>query len=249
MRSVNMRLVLCLLLGFAVASAQAETSAADQAAAKAIRAQLAKAVPALQITGIKPVGQSGLYEVSSNNSDMIYATADGKHFVLGQMYSVSEKGLVNLTEQAKARERVALLKQVPASDMITYAPKGKPKAIIDVFTDLDCPYCRRLHEEVPQLNAMGIQVNYLAYPRSGPDTPSFEKYISVWCAKDRKAAFTAAKAGQPVPSKTCANPVRRQYDLGNRIGVDATPTIILQSGEMVRGYLPAEQLAKGLGVL
>lgn len=243
---VSMRWAVCLLLSFLSSVALA---AGDEAAVKAIRAALVKALPGLQITDIKPAGQSGLYEVDSNNSDMIYATADGTHFVVGQLYSVVAKGLVNLTEQTQARQRVALLKAVPADEMITYAPKGKPKAVIDVFTDLDCPYCRLLHREVPQLNAMGIQVNYLAYPRTGPNTPSFEKYVSVWCSKDRKAAFTAAKEGQPLPRKTCDNPVRKQYDLGNRIGVDATPTIVLQDGEIVRGYLPAKELAKGLGVL
>ena len=249
MAVVSMRWVVCLVLSLLSVTTLAGTVVGDVAAIKAIRASLLKAVPGLDITDIKPAGQSGLYEVDSNNSDMIYATADGQHFVVGQLYAVGARGLVNLTERTRAQQRAALLKAVPASEMITFAPKGKPKAVIDVFTDLDCPYCRRLHQEVPQLNAMGIQVNYLAYPRTGPGTPSFYKYISVWCSKDRKAAFTAAKEGQPMPRKSCDNPVQKQYDLGNRIGVDATPTIVLQDGEVVKGYLPAKALAKGLGVL
>lgn len=118
-----------------------------------------------------------------------------------------------------------------------------------MFTDIDCPYCRKLHDEVPQLNEYGITVNYYAFPRSGPNTASFRKYESVWCADDQQAAMDAAKAGRKVADASCENPVREQFELGSRVGVTGTPAIVLEDGNMVRGYVPAQRLAEGLGLL
>ncbi len=132
--------------------------------------------------------------------------------------------------------------------LITYKASNQ-KAVIDVFTDIDCPYCRKLHDEVSQLNDYGITVNYYAYPRSGPGTPSFAKYISVWCAEDQQSAMDAAKSGKAVETATCANPVLEQFELGGRIGVTGTPAIVLEDGNVVRGYVPARDLANGLGLL
>lgn len=110
-------------------------------------------------------------------------------------------------------------------------------------------YCRKLHQEVPELNALGIQVDYMAYPRAGMGSKSWDKAVSAWCADDRKQAMTDAKQGKTIPDKNCDNPVEAQYRLGQRLGVTGTPAILLENGEIIRGYMPADALAKGLGVL
>lgn len=89
----------------------------------------------------------------------------------------------------------------------------------------------------------------MLFPVPGPNTPSFNKYVSVWCADDQKAAMDAAKAGRSVEKKSCDNPVLEQYQLGSQVGVTGTPAILLEDGSMVRGYLPARNLAEGLGIL
>ncbi|MDR2011921.1 MAG: thioredoxin fold domain-containing protein, partial [Rhodanobacter sp.] len=125
------------------------------------------------------------------------------------------------------------------------APAGQPKYTITVFTDLDCGYCRKMHSQIAEYNKRGIEVDYLFVPRSGINTPSYDKAVSVWCAKDRKAAFTAAKAGtDPAPLK-CDNPVAEEFKLGTVVGVDGTPTVLAPDGTKIGGYLsPDDMLAK-----
>ncbi|HTN33785.1 MAG TPA: DsbC family protein [Marinobacter sp.] len=214
-----------------------------------IAERLANAVPGLQVSSVRESEAKGLYEVLSNNGDTIYTTADGQYLLTGDLLKITSNGIANVTEEARASQRHKKMADYGTDGVIRFPAKGKEKAVIDVFTDIDCPYCRKLHAEVPQLNSYGITVNYYAFPRSGPGTASFKKYESVWCAKDREAAMDAAKNGQSVEPATCDNPVMKQFLLGGEIGVTGTPAIVLEDGHMVRGYVPAESLAKGLGLL
>ena len=111
-----------------------------------------------------------------------------------------------------------------------------------VFTDIDCGYCRKMHSHIAEYNERGIQVDYLFFPRSGPGTPSFAKAVSVWCAKDRQSAFTAAKAGSDPAPLQCDNPVSEEYKLGIDVGVDGTPTVFAPDGSKIGGYLTPDQL-------
>jgi thiol:disulfide interchange protein DsbC len=121
------------------------------------------------------------------------------------------------------------------------APKNEHT--ITVFTDIDCGYCRKLHEHIDDYGAEGIQVRYLFYPRSGENTPSYDKAVSVWCADDRQAALTAAKSGQRVENKKCMNPVGKHMELGGLMGIRGTPAIVLDTGDMVPGYVEPKRLA------
>lgn len=214
-----------------------------------IAKRLTEAVPGLKVQSVRESEAEGLYEVQSNNGDTIYTTADGQYLLTGDLLKITSNGIANVTEEARAGQREEVMAAFGDNGVIRFPADGEEKAVIDVFTDIDCPYCRKLHEEVPQLNAYGITVNYYAFPRSGPGTPSFTKYVSVWCAEDQQAAMNAAKAGRAVESASCENPVLEQYQLGGQVGVTGTPAIVLEDGNMVRGYVPADNLAKGLGLL
>ena len=213
-----------------------------------IAKRLTEAVPGLKVTSVRESEAKGLYEVRSNNGDTIYSTADGQYLFTGDLLKLTDGGIANVTEAGRAEQRRELMASAVVEDTIRFPAKNE-KAVIDVFTDIDCPYCRKLHDEVSELNEYGITVNYYAFPRSGPNTPSFSKYVSVWCADDQQSAMNAAKGGRSVPQATCDNPVLEQYQLGGRIGVTGTPAIVLEDGAMVRGYVPARKLAEGLGLL
>nr|WP_297398974.1 DsbC family protein [uncultured Marinobacter sp.] len=213
-----------------------------------IAKRLTEAVPGLKVTSVRESEAKGLYEVRSNNGDTIYSTADGQYLFTGDLLKLTDGGIANVTEAGRAEQRRELMASAGVEDTIRFPAKNE-KAVIDVFTDIDCPYCRKLHDEVSELNEYGITVNYYAFPRSGPNTPSFSKYVSVWCADDQQSAMNAAKGGRSVPQATCDNPVLEQYQLGGRIGVTGTPAIVLEDGAMVRGYVPARKLAEGLGLL
>jgi thiol:disulfide interchange protein DsbC len=120
------------------------------------------------------------------------------------------------------------------------------KHTITVFTDVECIYCRKLHSEIEELNRLGVRVRYLAYPRTGPGTEDWRKMETVWCAKDRKTAITQAKLGKPVSAPSCAAPVKKQYELGEQLGVRGTPAILTMSGEYIGGYLPPAQILQQL---
>ncbi|WP_417517151.1 thioredoxin fold domain-containing protein [Marinobacter sp.] len=213
-----------------------------------ISERLSKAVPGLKISSVRESEAKGLYEVISNNGDTIYTTPDGQYLLTGDLLRVTSSGIANVTEEARAGERRKTMEGYSGGGVISYKASNE-KAVIDVFTDIDCPYCRKLHDEVPQLNDYGITVNYYAYPRSGPGTPSFTKYTSVWCSDDQQSAMDSAKAGKTIAAATCDNPVLKQFQLGQRVGVTGTPAILLEDGNIVRGYVPAKNLAEGLGLL
>lgn len=214
-----------------------------------ITEKLTAAVPGLEISEVRESEAKGLYEVYSNNGDTIFTTADGQYILTGDLLKVTSNGIANVSEQGRASQRARTMEKFGSEGVISFAAKGEEKASVAVFTDIDCPYCRKLHDEVPQLNEMGITVHYYGFPRSGPNTPSFRKYISVWCADDQQAAMNAAKQGRRVEDQSCDNPVAEQFRLGGRVGVTGTPAIVLEDGNMVRGYVPAEKLAEGLGLL
>lgn len=223
-------------------SATAETFV-DKAADTAIRKAFQNTRPDLIIEEVVPSEISGLYRVEMANGPTLYAGADGQYFVVGDLYENGVNGIENVADKRMQPERAALLAKQDPKDMIIFSPEGKPKGAIYVFTDVDCGYCRKLHAEVPELNAKGIEVRYLAYPRQGVGTPTFKKMVSAWCADDPQSAMTALKTGQPVAPKDCENPIIAQYKLGSKLGVTGTPAIITEDGFLIPGYKPAGQLA------
>lgn len=215
----------------------------------AIAAKLSAAVPQLDITGVSESEVPGLYEVTSSNSGTVLVTADGQYLLAGDLFRITPQGVANLSEDKRLIERSDTLKAFGMDGVITYPAKGEEKASIAVFTDIDCPYCRKFHDEMPELNELGITVHYFGFPRSGPGTSSFSKYVSVWCSDDQKSAMDAAKQGKDIDRKSCENPILAQYQLGQQVGVSGTPAIIMENGRVIPGYRPAEQLAEALGLL
>ncbi|MBU2954116.1 DsbC family protein [Marinobacter sp. F3R08] len=236
-----------LALGFAVGSFSVVNVSAGEVEDQ-ISERLTQAVPGLEVVSVKESEAKGLYEVLSSKGDTIYTTDDGQYLLTGDLLKVTDQGITNVTEAARAEARREMISEYDTSRIIRF-PAENEKAVISVFTDIDCPYCRKLHDEVSELNDYGITVDYYAFPRSGPNTASFRKYESVWCADDQQAAMDAAKGGRSVDDASCNNPVGEQFELGGRVGVTGTPAIVLEDGNMVRGYVPAQRLAEGLGLL
>ena len=243
-----------LLTAAMICGGQALAQAASQAAvapqqADILRTALQKARPGMHIGEIRPSSIAGMFEVDIGNGDTVYMTADGTHLISGTAYRIEQGKFVNIADERLKPERAAKLAAVRKEDMVVFSPEGKPKAYIDVFTDIDCGFCRKLHKEVPELNAMGIEVRYMAFPRAGYPSPSADKLATVWCSADRKTTLTQMKSGANLPVKTCPkNPVEAQYKLGQSLGVNGTPAIFTPDGTLLPGYMPAAELAATLGV-
>ena len=213
---------------------------AGQSIEKTIKAALAEVVPPDEIDNISPSPVEGISEVLIGMS-IFYVTNDGKYVLKGNLIDMETRK--DLTEDRLGAVRVATIDKLNESTMIIF-PAKEQKDTITVFTDIDCGYCRKLHNEIENYNAEGITVRYLSFPRSGPDTPSFSKAVSVWCAEDRNQALTLAKSGDNLPNKECKNPVKDHFNLGVSLGVRGTPAILLEDGTLVPGYLPAKKLRK-----
>lgn len=190
----------------------------------------------------------GIYQLEISGGTVFYGTADGKYLFAGDLYELGESDLINLAEQDRIGKRQELMAAVDVDDMVIFPAGGERKAVINVFTDVDCGYCRKLHNEVPALNAMGVEVRYLAYPRAGIGSESYTKIVSAWCSDDPNEAITALKSGDSIPDNTCTNPVAAQYELGHAVGVSGTPAIVLEDGRLLPGYMPAEALAETIGI-
>jgi len=233
-RSLLFPLALVALTPFAQAA-----EPADAAARKAF----SELIPQAKIDKVEQAPLPGFRQVIVG-SQMVYVSDDGKYLLQGALYDTQAKR--DLTAARLATENKAKIDAVPENQRIVFAPSGKPQYKITVFTDIDCGYCRKLHSEIAEFNKRGIEVDYLFFPRSGIGTPSYDKAVSVWCAKDRKAAFTAAKSGaDPAPLK-CDNPVAEQFTLGTKVGVDGTPTILAPDGTKLGGYLTPDQMLSKL---
>ena len=208
-----------------------------------IRSVLLDTQPSINIQAILPSPVDGLFEVIMQNGQVIFASSNAEYFLPSDMYQATSDGLVNLGEGRRNEIRFDLISAVDETDMIIYPAEGEVKATLTVFTDVDCPYCQRLHSEVEQLNDYGITIRYLAFPRSGLDEVTYPKMVSTWCAENRNLIFTTVSRGAAVPENDCMNPVADQYQLGRLVGVTGTPTLVFEDGSIIPGYVPADDLA------
>ena len=204
--------------------------------------------PELSVEAVTKTPLEGVFAVQLAGGQMLYAAAGGRYLFAGDLYEVSDGEVVNLTEAGREEKRRALLGSVRQEDMLIFAAHGKRKTHVSVFTDVDCGYCRKLHQEMPEINALGIEVRYLAFPRAGPGSDSYRKIVSAWCAENPNRALTDLKQGHSIPERSCKNPVADQYQLAARLGVTGTPAIVTEEGRLLPGYMPADNLAEALGL-
>jgi thiol:disulfide interchange protein DsbC len=226
----------------AFALAGTAAAASPQAARPDVRAEIARRLE-IKVEDVRPSPIPGLYEVSSG-AEVGYVSSDGRFYVDGDVFDMNSRD--NLTEKRRREGRLALLAGISDDDAIVFAPKGAVRHTLTVFTDIDCTYCRRMHQEIAEFNRLGIRVRYMMFPRSGPGTDSWRKAEAVWCSADRREALTRAKRGETLPKAKCATPVAAQYELAQRFGIQGTPGIITDSGEYLAGYLPAASMVEYL---
>ena len=224
------------------AAASAASAAPAGAAEQKVRAALASLIPGSNVDYIGAAPFPGFREVLVSGQ-LLYVSDDGRYLFQSQPYDIQAKGPAN--SEGLLGYRRALLAKANHGDRIVFAAPNA-KYTISVFTDIECGYCRKLHQDIAELNRNGITVEYLAFPRMGLGSKDYVDMISVWCAADRRQALTNAKRGGSVPAKNCTNPVAMQYALGQQLGVNGTPAIFAPDGTQLGGYLPPAQLRAAL---
>lgn len=195
----------------------------------------------------------GLYEVVVGQY-VLYVSDDGKYMLQGDLYDVQRR--VNLTDEIRSEGRLKAMQELDEDTMIVFAPKsGSPKFTITAFTDIDCGYCRKLHSQMKAYNDLGIEVRYASYPRAGMNSPSYDKAVAVWCAVDRNNSMNIAKAGaslsqlkeqKQVDDKSCKDPIAQHMKIAHMVGVTGTPTLVMEDGTVLPGYLPPDRLLEEL---
>ncbi len=203
-------------------------------------AAIRKALGSVEPDTIAPVPIAGLYEVVVGPR-VVYMSADGHYMLQGELIDVQSRK--SLTEPRRREAIRALLDTVSEDDMIIFKPE-KVKHVVTVFTDIDCGYCRKLHSQIDQYLAEGIEIRYMMFPRAGVGSDSYKKAVAVFCSEDRNAALTDAKNGKALDMKTCDNPVDKHMELVRQLGARGTPFIVLEDGRTQPGYVSPKQLAR-----
>lgn len=233
-------LVTCLFT--ATSSFAAEIDAATTEKIRQLVAKQAKGVD-LKNMSVADAPISGLYAVNIP-PHVLYVSKDLNYLVYADILEADTGA--NLTEKTRGKSRKQLLDKMGEKSMIVYTPKKDKRYSVTVMTDLDCGYCQKLHTEMSKYNELGIEMRYVAFPRAGVLSPSYQKAVNVWCAKDRKKAYDEANAGKTIAEAKCENPVADQFNFGVSIGVQGTPAMILEDGSVMEGYYPPEKLLEKL---
>lgn len=220
------------------------SEASTEADIKQLKQTLPNVLPAAANGQISASPVAGLYQVVAGGQ-ILYMTKDAGFVLDGDLYNMQTR--TNLTENARSAIRLDALNELGEKNMVVYQPKGDVKHTITVFTDIYCPYCVRLHNELDQYLSNGVKVRYIFVPFKGPK--SVEASVSVWCAKDQNSALSMAKAGEDIEQRSCVNPVQKHQALAAALGIRGTPAIMLENGQLMPGYVPAAKLIEQLNTL
>jgi thiol:disulfide interchange protein DsbC len=231
--------------GLLLTTVPAFGASADEVGGK-LRSLIQAHDPGAQVGAPERSPVSGLFQTSIDGVSG-YVSADGRYFIVGDMLDLASRR--NLTEEGRKERRRALLKKVAPGEAIEFGA-AKAKYTVLVFTDVDCPYCRKFHEGMGELEANGIAVRYLAFPRSGAGTKAWRTMAAVWCAEDRREALTRATRGEEVrvqDGRACSDAViGKQYALGQELGIPGTPMIVMGDGTSLGGYMSPEKLVAAI---
>ena len=213
-----------------------------------VKQLIEKNIPNIDISSIEKSKMPGVYEILSSGK-ILYVSEDGNYLISGKLFAI-DKGIKDLTTESMQRfdainlpMRRDTLSGVSEDDMIVFKA-DKEKHRITVFTDVDCSFCRKLHKEMGSYNKLGITVQYMGFPRAGLGSPSHKKLQTVWCAKDQHAAMDRAKIDRKFGTDTCDDPLAEHLKIVKEFGLSGTPAIILKSGQLIAGFVEADDLLK-----
>jgi thiol:disulfide interchange protein DsbC len=209
--------------------------------ADVLKEKLNKSMPELALEKVSPSPIPGLFEVQ-RGSLFGYVTADGRYLISGDLVNLQTGE--EITEVSRKQLRLDMLAKLGDQYIQFDPPGGKPQNVVTAFIDVDCGYCRKLHDDLPGYNALGISMRYVFFPRAGLGTSSSQQLDAVWCSADRKTALTRAVNGEKFASKACATPTQAHFETGMKLGVRGTPLLILPNGETINGYAPPDKLAQ-----
>ena len=217
--------------------------AADEPELEAVRAKMDAMFQEIKPQHVNKSPIDGWYVVQKG-SVVAYVSEDGRYLLQGDLIDLDQQ--VNLSERSRVDARRNLMSSLNDDQGILFSPQ-EVKYRVTVFTDVDCTYCRKLHSQIEDYLAQGIEIRYMLYPRNGPASRSWSTSEDIWCASDRQGALTAAKLDRSFTSHKCnASSVTESYMLGQDVGLTGTPAIVFDDGTLISGYLPPDALSARL---
>lgn len=213
------------------ATASTATSARD------IAARLEALYPATHFGTVNPTQWPGVFEVVMG-ANIAYVDESGQYFLFGHLYDMkSQRDLTAEHKDTLARVDFGTL---PLSDALKEV-RGNGSRVLAIFSDPDCPYCRKLESDIRNLD--NVTIYTFLMPLASLHPGAHDKAVAVWCAKDRIAAWHATMLHDEAPARAdCPNPVERNIALGERLGINGTPTLIAADGRMLPGAASKDQI-------
>ena len=203
-----------------------------------IRKTVSNAYPDVVIDEIKKIDDN-FHEIIINKQ-IYYATNDGKYLIVGNVINLNTKE--SITENTKMNQRLSIIDSIDMKNYMIFKPK-KTDHILTIFTDTSCPYCQKLHNEIPDLLENNIEIRYVLFSRNGNDVDAYQQLVSAWCSADKVDALEDLFAGDILDDNSnCENPIARNFDYAGSLSVEGTPTIFLEDGRIIPGYQNYENI-------
>lgn len=225
--------------GLCIALLFAQAARADEAA---VKKRFENRFPGAAVTSVVPAPLPGMYEVFVQDQ-LLYTDEEVNYVLSGSLIDAASRR--NLSEERLGRLRAISFDQLPLGSAIRIV-KGNGSRKLAIFEDPDCPFCRRLEQELVHVDNVTMYV--LLYPLEQLHPGATAKSIRIWCAQDRAKAWTDAVLGRAnlnAPAD-CKHPIEplKKFAEGHRIF--ATPTMVFENGTRVAGAIPAADIEKKL---
>jgi len=202
--------------------------------------------PTIKTENISSSELEGFYEVvlTTPQIEVLYISLDGRYVIQGAVTDIDL--MANLSTKRINSEKIKILNSIDENNKIVFKAENE-QYILHVFTDVDCPYCAKLHANMQAMNSLGITVKYLASPIEQLHPNAQSAMEKIWCAEDKAIAMHNYKTNRYLPdSPDCINPVEDQLAISKQLGVNGTPSIFLENGSNIPGYQEPNQLLNSI---
>ncbi|MGQ5524977.1 DsbC family protein [Chitinimonas sp. PSY-7] len=222
-------------VGFALAAC---ANAAGESPAS-VKAEMEKKFPQRPVTSVRATPIKGMYEVVLGSKQIVYTDAKVDHLFVGDMIDVKTRS--SLTE-ARVRELSRTDFSTLPLDKAIKEVRGKGTRKVAVFSDPDCPFCKKLERDtIAKLDDVTVYTFLMPLAQLHPDAA--RKSSLIWCAEDRQKAWSNwIMDGKLVEGDgSCATPLAEIASIAEKLEINGTPAMVFESGEMVSGAIDAKE--------
>jgi thiol:disulfide interchange protein DsbC len=227
-----------LSLGAVVLLAASSLVSADETS---IRKAAQAKFPRANIQSVTKLPYLGLYELIVNG-EIVYSD-ENFDYIIYEGNIIDVKNDRNFTEERKRKLAMIPFDELPL-DLAFKRVKGKGERKMAVFTDPDCPFCKRIEGDLAKVD--NVTIYMFLFPIDSLHPNATDKAKRIWCSADRSKAWDdyMQKGVTPSAAPTCDNPVDKLVQFGSQRGINATPTLVFGNGERVPGAISAAQIEK-----